>query len=191
MYRLNLGCGGQIAEGWQNIERQFDPAAVAAADPDAAKLERDLRDGLPYEDGDVKYAVAHHALCMLAPPDVDALLVEVARVLPSGGVLRVSTVDFRFALRAWYERDEKWFRDLGVPVDALPPTAVDVLDWYVSWGGTRVCPFFSPAHLSEYLIRAGLWPTEVAYHETTYSEPAITELDARPGESFYMEGRKP
>lgn len=184
--RLNLGCGGQIAADWVNIERQIDTAARAAAPPDAIIVERDLRDPFPCDDGSVECAVAHHTLDMLRTHELGKLLAEVHRVLEPGGTLRISTPDFAVALRAYYDGDSEWFTALGVP----PMAMSDILDWYLDWGGTRRTPFFSAAHVGEYLTCAGFVSYPVVFERTTHHALSITELDSRPGESLFVEGRK-
>lgn len=188
--KLNLGAGGQVVEGWTNIDKGCGPGIFCA----------DLTDPLPFPDGSARVAVAHHVLDMLDEPDLHALLGEVTRVLEPGGVLRISSPDFTHAMRALAEGDDNWFYRLGVPLRgslgiSKPAAREDAVRsafaWYLDWGGARRTILYSPEHLGvEYLEPAGLKWERVGFHETVASMPSICDLDTREGESFFVDAVK-
>ncbi len=99
MKLLNLGCGGnrpQI-EPWINIDNLHaifpDPVnQVERQQLDAEKnyMNADLRNGLPFEDGEVDGILASHFLEHLDAQESLPFLKECKRVLKPGGVLRLS-----------------------------------------------------------------------------------------------------
>lgn len=189
--KLNIGSGGQVAAGWTCLDRAFTPETIeqAAQLPTARLMEIELTAGpLPFPDESVRVAVAHHSLCMFAPDDLRALLAELVRVMEPAGMLRVSSVDFQYATRALAKRNLEWFRSLGVPAGM---SAEEMFCWYFDWGGARRTVLVSPEHLGvEYLEPAGFKWEQVAFNETT-AMPSICEFDAREGESWFAEARKP
>lgn len=196
--KLNLGAGGQIREGWVNIDRAWpgDLAVrvdghgyVTAFDSGAPIETLDLAEPLPYPDSTASAAVAHHVLDLLETLDLAALCHEVARVLEPGGVWRISSVDYRNAIAALVRRDLDWFARLGVP-DQADPAATFM--WYLEWGGARKTVLYAPAQLGvEYLEPAGFTWELVAFHETTSRSGSICELDSREDESWFLEAVKP
>lgn len=174
--RLNLGCGGQVADGWVNIDRAGDPPVVV----------HDLRDPLPFPDGSVAMAVAHHVLDLLEERDLRAVLAEVHRVLEPAGVLRVSTIDITKSLRAVRDDDIDWFTAKGIPGD----TVNDAAAWWLDCGGARKTILTTRGKLAGLLADAGFACTYVGFEETT-TKPRICELDSREDESFFVEATKP
>lgn len=174
--RLNLGCGGQVADGWVNIDRAGDPPIIV----------HDLRDALPFPDHSVERAVAHHVLDLLEADDLRALLVDVERVLVPAGVLRISNPSLTKGLGAIVRKDLAWFTSRGAPTTDL----VEAYMWWLTCGGARKTILATPGIMGEYLDTAGFKWTEVAFHETT-TVASICDLDSREDESFYVEATKP
>jgi SAM-dependent methyltransferase len=188
MTRLNIGCGGQIVPGWVNIDRSFSEEQVELADKHLARyLVCDLAEPLPIPDESATAIVAHHVLDLLEPDDLRALLSEVERILTPGGVLRVSSVDYRNAIAACAQGDLDYFRALGVPDVG---SAAETFAWYLNWGGARRTVLYAPAQLGlDYLEPAGFKWEVVGFHETT-AMPSVTDLDSREDESWFIEAKK-
>jgi len=72
MKRINLGCGGNILEGWENHD----------ADVDVTKP-------LPWFSDEVDYILAEHLTEHLSSGDAIRFLKECYRILKPGGVLRL------------------------------------------------------------------------------------------------------
>lgn len=196
--RLNLGAGGQIVQGWVNIDRAWPDDLAVYTDPhgnqtaldldDADLITHDLAEPLPFADATASCAVAHHVLDLLEELDVAALCHEVARVLEPGGVWRISNVDYRNAIAALVQRDLDYFRKLGVPDQR---DAASTFMWYLEWGGARKTVLYCPEQLGlEYLEPAGFKWEQVDYHVTTTKSGSICELDSREDESWFLEATK-
>ncbi|MDT4913614.1 MAG: hypothetical protein QOC66_2742 [Pseudonocardiales bacterium] len=117
--RLNLGCGHNAPEGWDNYDRS--PMIVMRRHPrirsalfkakvlhsdhlhlwPANIIRRDLSKPLPYADGTAEAVYSSHMLEHLYLDDARALLAECHRVLRPGGLLRLALPD-----------GEQWARDL-------------------------------------------------------------------------------
>ena len=78
--KLNLGCGPYKKEDYINIDVNFQQQ------PD---LVRDVRKGLPYDDGSVEKVLACHFLEHLLPYEALNLIEEVYRVLMPSGLFTV------------------------------------------------------------------------------------------------------
>lgn len=198
--RLNLGSGGRTDDGWVHLDREFSPETLERAEAqlrarpslpprcDSAFVQHDLREPLPFKDGEVTMAAAHHVLDLLDHDALALLVGEVFRVLEPGGVLRVSSVDYRHAIGALARGDFAWFTDLGVPECE---TIERTFAWYLDWGGARKTIFYAPEHLAvEYLHPAGFGVDLLSFHETL-AQASICDLDSREGESWFLEARKP
>lgn len=183
--KLNLGCGGQLAEGWVNIDRAFVPLTTGMREN---SFVHDLRFPLPQGDGTVEMAVAHHVLDLLEFEVLDGLLREVVRVLEPGGTLRVSSVEFAAGRIAMLTHDVEWFRRHGVPEQHLGDHMA-AYSWWFSCGGARRTYLSCALIVQAWFELVGLEVHHVAFEETC-ARPTITELDSRPEESFYVEGTK-
>lgn len=70
--KLNVGCGGNILEGWRNHD-----------------MDMDITKSLPFEDGSVEFILAEHVVEHISAPDALRFFQEAYRILEPGGVLRV------------------------------------------------------------------------------------------------------
>lgn len=209
MTRLNLGCGGVVADGWVNIDRSYPPHDVTldetglqAWDPEWRKDERfvllDLAySALPCPDRSCEGAVAHHVLDLLRVDEVYDLFSELHRALALGAVFRVSCADVARGIEEAMAGNVDWFpepcwtSDFQVEVGRNPydPENVNLeatLGHFILQGGARQTLVTRPflEHIAE---RTG-WPHvyESAFGRTM-GPNWITELDSRYEESFFME----
>jgi predicted SAM-dependent methyltransferase len=182
-WRANLGCGGQIVEGWVNIDRDFGSLMMDRAR--AEWLKHDLREPLPFDDGQLAFAVMHHVLDLFEPDDAYEVLVECRRVIRPGGTLRVSLADVERAIEAAETIDDAWFAPLGRQFASVQ----HALDNYLRLDGQR--KMFLTRTLTAHLLQsAGFTPFVVAYrHTTADDDERILDLDTRPEESIWLEGR--
>jgi SAM-dependent methyltransferase len=170
--RLNWGCGLDVAEGWTNSDLNDHGQEHVG----------DVRDGLPWADGEFDYVVAHHALDMLTPDEVDLALLEFARVLVPGGVLRLSTPDVERGFAAAANEDVSWF---GMVERGT--TAGAKLCFWLTWWGTRRSLWTRDALLEQLLTNGFARVALCPFGSSRYAGPAIVELDRRGEESFFME----
>jgi len=182
--KLNLGCGGQIASGWINVDR-YDDALDAPN-----YLHHDLRRPLPWPDGAARWVVLHHVLDLFDAPDLRKLLLEVHRVLADDGVVRVSSVDYDRGLGKLVFANEidTWLDSLEVP--KMESTAARI-DWWIAGGGSRKTMLLAPALLRRWLAETGFSESCVTlYGCSNYAHSAITLLDSRADESWFVEAIK-
>lgn len=174
--RLNFGSGPMVAPGWINIDR----------DNQGQQHRGDIRDGLPFDDGTFDYVVAHHALQMLAWPELVPALIELSRVTIPGGWLRISVPDLLAAVYAYEVGDADHFQI----DDAHEKTIDGKLCLYLSQAGSTRS-VFTTGWLERLCGRAGwLDPHQVGFCVTTSPWPEITSLDSRPIESIFLEAHR-
>jgi predicted SAM-dependent methyltransferase len=175
--RLNWACGTTPARGWINADRLAAPGIA---------LSGDIRDGLPFGDGVVDYAVAIHGLQDLGYLDVVPALKELRRVLRPGGVLRLGLPDLERALDAYTRGDAGYFYIPDAEVTTLSGKLIVQLTWY---GSVRTP--FTWEFARELLLRAGFrGVVRCAYRITASHHAAIVELDNRERESLFVEAVK-
>lgn len=183
--RLNFGCGPNPPPGWANVDRDdYGQQGVEGG------YQGDiLRGGLPYGEQTFRYAVAHHSLQMIPYKSFIQALADLRRVLVNDGVLRVSVPDMRAAFDAWARGEQPWFPI----VDDAEARLGGKLCAYVSWY-SEARMVFTPAWLTELLVRAGFRQVAVCPYRFTFLGPAhICDLDdqpPRPRESIYVEARR-
>ena len=110
---LNLGCGRRRHPGWTNADLVPDAGDV---------LRVDLRRPLPFADGTFTAVYASHVLEHLAPADAAGLIREIARVLVSGGIVRIVVPDLEGIVRAYL-----------ASLDAVDATGDDESRWWHRW----------------------------------------------------------
>ena len=173
MRRLQWGCGPKLPAGWVNSDR----------DDHGQNHVGDIRDGLPFDDHTFGYIVSHHALQMLAWPELGPALAELHRVARPGGWLRLSVPDLLAAVYAYETGDADHYQI----DDANEKTIDGKLCLYVSQAGATRSVFTAP-WLEELCVRAG-WvnPHRAGFGVTASPYPDITSLDSRPAESIFVE----
>jgi predicted SAM-dependent methyltransferase len=123
--KLNAGCGPKAKSGWVNIDLS-----------EAADLQLDLREALPFADGSAAIVYSEHFFEHLEYPD-EALsfLRESLRVLRPGGMFRLGVPDGESMLRDYIHGSEETFRLIQK-------------QWHPAWCNTRM-------HSVNYFFRQG------------------------------------
>jgi predicted SAM-dependent methyltransferase len=96
MRKLNLGCGGNILQGWENHD-----------------MDMDITKPLPYEDNSIDFILIEHCVEHTTTPDAVRFFMEAHRVLKPEGKLRVAVPN---AHQIYDEADEaylKWHKKSG------------------------------------------------------------------------------
>jgi SAM-dependent methyltransferase len=131
MVKLNLGCGGQVVEGWTNVD--YALGARLATTPLLGQTVRrlklfqlewnpkihihDLTKPLPWEDDSVDSCYTSHTVEHLSRDEGSRLVREAFRVLKPGGVLRVVVPDLRAIVDRYLSGGlaaDHFVEDLGV-----------------------------------------------------------------------------
>lgn len=88
---LNVGCGSHFHPAWTNVDLQARPGVI----------QHDLRGALPFEDGSFAAVYHSHVLEHLPHDEAPGFLRECARVLRSGGTIRVVVPDLETIARLY------------------------------------------------------------------------------------------
>lgn len=130
-FRLNLGCGGQTPAGWVNVDyalgarlakvplfkslnRRF---GLFALDWDDRIRLHDLRKPFPWPTGSVDIIYSSHTLEHLSRSEGDLFLAECARVLKSGGTIRIVVPDLAALVEQYHlggVPSDRFLEELGV-----------------------------------------------------------------------------
>ena len=94
--KLNLGCGGDIREGWVNVDLKLDDAPEADG-----FFNYDLRRGIPLPDGSCSLIYSSHFFEHLTNAEGQTLMRECLRVLEDGGVMRTALPNYRPSFAAY------------------------------------------------------------------------------------------
>jgi ubiquinone/menaquinone biosynthesis C-methylase UbiE len=176
MKRLNFGSAFDIHEGWVNLDKDDHGQDVIA----------DVLEGLPFEDDYFDGVVANHVLHMFTWDELIDALTELARVLRSGGVLRVIDID---PIKAFHAYESGHASVLVIP-DEVEPSIDGKFCKYLTWYGTRrnIC---TADFMCDILRRAGFVRTSVqSYGNTGSTISGIPDLDSRKDESYFVEATK-
>lgn len=96
--RVQIGGGSHLAAGWVNVD--LHPAQLAL----------NVRWGLPFADGAVRFLYASHVLeHFFFRFEALPLLQEIYRVLEPGGVVRLVVPDIGGCMEAWARGDDAFF----------------------------------------------------------------------------------
>lgn len=213
--KLNLCCGANVFPGWINIDRTDVEADYLRHLRDAPKemtwpaqqqtlvhriheidfRQRDVRDGLNFCDGTVDaiyigQAIEHFNRRTEAP----ALLNECARVLRSGGSIRLTTPNLQLLIDSFphelgaYAREQPAFY-----ADALPEDQLSYLLFGASGAGSTNENYeghhhcYTPRSLSQLLSECGFDTDWNAQHPELFTDC----IDMGMSHSFAIEAVKP
>lgn len=94
--KINIGCGRDYKQGFLNIDMN-----------DVADVYFDVRNRLPFRDGDISYIYSSHFLEHLTNSEIIRHFIECFRILKAGGVYRICIPDFRAALQGYMNNDQE------------------------------------------------------------------------------------
>lgn len=170
--KLNVGAGGQRADGWTSLDRAGDVDII-----------HDLTDlPLPFEDESCEGAVVHHVLDLLPPDAIKPLLKELRRIVQPVGWVRISCADIQAGVWAAIVGTEGWFAE---PRD----TPAATLAQYIMQGGARQTPL-NARQTGRLLTHAGFVNVEPRGCAKTAGPGWLIDLDTRPSESWFVEAMK-
>jgi predicted SAM-dependent methyltransferase len=161
--RLHLGCGGNVMQGWTNIDLDPQPGAHGW----------NLTDPLPLPDSTIQYIFSEHFIEHISWAEGQRFLLECRRVLKPRGALRLSTPDLAFILDQYrIGRINEWS-----DMRWLPETPCAMINEGLRlWGHQYV---YDRPELHRALKMAGFSKIEDAgWKQGTVSE--LTDLEIRP-----------
>lgn len=185
--RLHIGCGGQLLEGWINVDVHPAPLAL------------NVLWGLPFGSGSVDYIFVSHLLeHLFYPRDVKPFLAELRRVLAPGGVVRIVVPDIEQCIEAYQQRDPLFFASRREFWSWWPENPTRLEDFLAYAGAGPEPAYLFEAHkygydyetLARVLTEAGFAAVEKSAfmqsrHEPLRVDAASTVARARYGDRYY------
>lgn len=172
--KLNIGCGGQIVDGWVNLD--LEPSVPGAEQGDIRTLD--------YDEATFAVIAAHHVLDLLPTwTDLVDALAECRRVVTEDGVMRVSLADPRKMIEAVESMNSAWF-----VLDVANHNAIgeSAQRW---WAQRRL--FLVPVLVGRAARSAGWSDVLLAAYKATFAPERLgldaVMLDARRDESFFVD----
>lgn len=182
-YKLHLGCGSDIREGWINID-------ISVPERENT-IQHDLSKGLPqfcYENP-IRLIYSSHLFEHFLPETANSLFRECYKSLSPGGVFRISLPNFKALVRAYLDNDREY---LATPANLAFAPHGNLLE-VVNYGLYQHVDLdrghkwmYDEDLLSLYLKDAGFTDIKSVEFNSLYdpSDPA------RKKYSFYMEAKK-
>ena len=135
--KLHIGCGGNIYEGWLNVD--IEPQSTSVGYLDASKI-------FPFESDSFDYVFSEHMFEHLDFEGQVSMLRECYRVLRKGGIMRIATPDlgkiltivvredaFAIKYRNWYI--DTFSNNMKVVLgEAAYSSEVFINTYFYNWG---------------------------------------------------------
>jgi predicted SAM-dependent methyltransferase len=99
-FKLHIGCGPNVKDGWINIDLS-----------ERADLQLDLREALPFPDGSATIIYSEHFFEHLSFQEGIRFLRDSLRVLVPGGLVSIGVPDAEFGLWVYLNDRERWQAD--------------------------------------------------------------------------------
>lgn len=192
VHKIQLGCGGNILDGWLNTDGQCD----GWFDPAGTKM--DAGQPFPISSDTFDYVYSEHMIEHLTYWQGQTTIQESFRILKPGGRIRITCPDFEFLLKLYIEPDQmgsEYMQDTK-PEWAPYTSAIFTINNYVrDWGHKFI---YDKPTLANSLMAAGF--VDVTDHLVRAStDPHLQNLEAnwrmKPGhlqlESMTLEAVKP
>lgn len=164
MKKMNLGCGPDLLEGWDNVDIERSSTEVMAWD---------CRVNIPEMADRYDFVLVNHVLCTMNHSDVDKALSNIYEILKPGGKVQIIDLDLMLAF-GYYGNGEE---------DMIPASGQSLDERFVnhlSGFGTRKS-LYTSHFLMELLGRHGF---------SHVNNLGYSEYDLRPNESLIVEATK-
>jgi SAM-dependent methyltransferase len=193
--KVNIGSGLSGIPGWHNLDNS--PTITLSRIPVLNKLLKtpawprdvkryDVRRGLPFADGSVRYIYSSHTFEHFTPAESSAVAKQCFRVLAPGGVLRIVVPDLELIV-------QEYLADTS-PLAAQTLRSRLSLDHSIRdlvHPGSNHSQMFDSKALVQLLKDAGFDRVEVSsFGKSAIPEIDLLELEVRRGESLYVEAVK-
>lgn len=162
--KMNLGCGPDLLEGFDNVDIERSSTEVMAWD---------CRVNIPEMANRYDFVLVNHVLCTMDHADVDKVLNNIFDILKPGGKVQIIDLDLILSF-GYYEQGAE---------DMIPASGQSLDEKFVnhlSGFGTRKSLYTGP-FLTELLERHGFKDVETL---------GFSEYDLRPNESLIVEATK-
>lgn len=184
--KLHIGCGPGHLSGWINID-------IAPA-----PLSLNVRWGLPFADGSVRFVFVSHLLeHLFYPVDAGEFVAEIARVLAPGGVVRIVVPDVAACIEAYQRKDAAFFASRRETWPWWPENPTRLEDFLAYAGAGPEPGWLFEAHkfgydaetLAKLLTDHGLKsPAPSTYQGSAHPELRVDEISA-VAKATYGDGR--
>lgn len=213
-YRINIGCGMTLTEGWLNFDNS--PSVRLSAWPVVWKtlsrlgiissaqrsyIEFCARNHvvyanavsrIPLEDGSVEAVYSSHMLEHLNRDEAEGFLSEALRVLQPGGVIRLALPDLAMAVDS-YRRDGDADAFIDGLLVAAPPLSSLKDRLRLLFSGYRHHQWMYDGNSLMALVGRNGFADAVIQPpgQTMIGDPGSLDLQERSDQSVYVEARKP
>lgn len=205
MPKLNLGCGGQVVDGWTNVDYALGArlATTPVLGPLARRLKlfrmewnpkihiHDLTKPLPWRDGSMDACYTSHTLEHMSRDEGARLVHEAFRVLKPGGVLRVVVPDlcaFVEHYRSGTLAADQFVEELGVLYGPGKRGIARLLAPVVEF--PHKC-MYDHQTMQRLLESAGFVAQQRSAFASDIADIQVIEQADRTVEAVIIEGRKP
>jgi len=190
--KVNIGCGVSGIAGWHNLDNS--PTILLSRVPLLRKLLKtppwppdvrryDVRKGLPYPDGSVRYIYSSHTFEHFTPEESARITKECWRVLAPGGVVRIVVPDLELIAREYLADADPLAAQTFLSRLALHHSVHDLIH-----PGSNHSQMFDGRALTHLLRQAGFGRVEVSsFGKSLIPEIAQLDSEARRPESLYVE----
>jgi SAM-dependent methyltransferase len=193
--KINIGSGLSGIPGWLNLDNS--PTITLSRVPVLNRLLKtpawpsdvrryDVRKGLHFPDGSVRYIYSSHTFEHFTPAEALAIAKECFRVLAPRGVLRIAVPDLEMIAREYLADSSPLAAQNFLSRLSLNHSFHDVIH-----PGSNHSQMFDGKSLVHLLQEAGFERPEVSsYGKSAIPEIDQIELEVRRGESLYVEACK-
>lgn len=117
--KVNIGCGVSGLEGWHNLDNSLTitlsrvpllPRFLSIPRWPRDVRRHDVRKGLPYRTGSVRYIYSSHTFEHFKYEESLQIAAECFRVLQPGGVIRIAVPDLELIVRDYIADKDPWPR---------------------------------------------------------------------------------
>jgi predicted SAM-dependent methyltransferase len=127
--KLNVGCGTDYKKGWVNIDNNSDNNI------EKLDLNWDLRNPLPFKEGDVDFIFNEHFFEHLTVEEGQVAMKDLMRVLKPGGVMRIAMPDLEWVVDNYLHLDIKKDKTLKTFKLDFVKTKAERLNMSFRWWG--------------------------------------------------------
>ena len=193
--KVNIGSGLSGITGWHNIDNS--PTVTLSRIPVVNRFLKtpawprdvkryDVRNGLPFADGTVRYIYSSHTFEHFSHEESLAITKDCYRALVPGGVLRIVVPDLGLIVREYLTDTSPSAAQTLISRLSLSHSIHDVIH-----PGSNHSQMFDGKALVHLLKEAGFnGPAVSAFGKSAIPEVAQLDLEARRRESLYVEAVK-